>query len=149
MAFGGKRANIFVGAVIAVVAAAAIAVFAWMQLGGASDGSPEGARLVAVIHDGDGGTHAMPLDEDAEIVVETSLGSNTVAVADGAVFVREADCANHDCMHQGSISAPGLQIICLPHKLWIEVAAEGDAGAGRMDTEAVASEEDGLDAVAR
>ena len=138
------KANIIVGAAIAVIAVAAIAAFVWMQMGaGAAD-----AQLRAIVHDGDGGERVLPLNQDTEVEVTTSLGTNVVVVADGAVFVRDADCDNHDCVHQGSISAPGCQIICLPHKLWIEVVAEGGEGAGAMDVDAVAGDGDDLDAVA-
>ena len=32
-----------------------------------------------------------------------------------------ANCHNHDCMQQGSISKTGETIVCLPHKLVLEV----------------------------
>ena len=144
MKLAGK-ANIIVGAVIAVAVVIAVAAVAWMSSG--PDGS--NARLRAIVHDGDGGVHELPLGQDAEIAVTTSLGTNVVVVADGAVRVREADCANQDCVHQGSIAAPGRQIICLPHKLWIEVVAEGGEGASAMDVDSVAGGGDDLDAIAR
>ena len=90
----------------------------------------------AIVHDGDGNTHELSLSEDSTTTVKTSLGTNVVEVRDSAVFVSSADCDNHDCMRQGSIDAPGRQIICLPHQLWIEIVAEGDEG-GRMDEAAV------------
>ena len=144
MARGGK-ANAIVGAVIAAVVVVALVAFAWMQFGSGASGT----QLRAVVHDGDGGVRELPLDRDTEVAVATSHGTNVVVVENGTVFVREADCDNQDCVHQGSISGPGRQIICLPHKLWIEVVAEGDEGATAMDTDAVAGGGDDLDAVAR
>ena len=154
MAQGGKvkrsKANIAVGAIVAFVLAAAVGAVALMQAG-ASPGS-ETAEAKAVVHDGDGGIHELALSHDAELPVTTSLGTNVVVVEDGAVYVREADCQNGDCIRQGAIDAPGRQIICLPHKLWIEVVADGRQG-GSMDVDAVAQGDDagerGLDAVAR
>ena len=140
----GRRANIIAGAVIAVAVIAAIGVYVGMQMGAGSDG----AELQAIVHDGEGKTHELPLGQDTELEVSTSLGTNVVVVSDGAVHVREADCENQDCVHQGSISAPGRQIICLPHKLWVEVVPEGGE-SGTMDVGSVAGGEDGLDAVAR
>lgn len=129
-----KKANIALGVVVAVVLAVAVMALAWTQSGA---GVGREAKLRAVVHDGDGAVHVLPLDEDAELAVTTSLGTNVVVVKDGAVRVREADCPGLDCVHQGAISAPGRQIICLPHELWIEVVADGDDG-GPMDVDAVA-----------
>lgn len=155
-----SRANILVGAIVIVVLAAAIGAFAYMQIGAQAAGgaASDGAPLRAIVHDGEGGVFELPLDQDAELPVSTGLGANTIVVEGGAVFVSEADCDNQDCVHQGKIDAPGRQIICLPHKLWIEVVADGQQ-SGAMDTDAVAGdgaqgasdapEKENLDAVAR
>lgn len=135
-----SKANVVVGSLVAAVLAVALA-FALMP----ASGSPGGLR--AIVHDGDGGTHELPLSEDAELVVTTSRGTNVVVVEGGAVRVREADCDNLDCVRQGEVDAPGRQVICLPHELWIEVVAEGGE-SGRMDVNAAAGSE-GFDAVAR
>lgn len=105
-------------------------------------------RMAALVHDGDGGVHTLPLNEDASLTVSTSLGSNTVAVEDGAVRVVEADCPNGTCMQHAPISTPEAQIICLPHKLWIEVVPEGSEG-GTMDVALAEDTDDGVDLVAR
>lgn len=118
-----SRANLIAIALIVIVVAAGLA--GWRALGASAQESAQG--LIAVVHDGDGGKLALSLDEDATQVVTSSLGSNTVVVAGGSVHVEEADCANHDCVSQGAIDTPGEQIVCLPHKLWIEVVAESSA----------------------
>ena len=150
----GKRANAAIAAAIAVVALAAVAVMVALHFGagGAAAGGSGGAAagLRAIVHDGDGATHELPLSEDSETVITTSKGTNVVVVEGGAAFVREADCDGQDCVHQSRINAPGQQIICLPHLLWIEVVAEGGS-SGHMDPDAVAGDGDpeGYDVVAR
>ena len=47
---------------------------------------------------------------------------NTITVADGKIFVSDANCGDHTCIHTGAISREGQQIICLPHELIIEIA---------------------------
>ena len=136
----GNRATAIAAVVVAVVL---VAVFAGVHL---ARGSAQGG-LVAVVHDGDGAVHELPLSEDAQIVVTTSKGSNTVVVEDGAVRMLDADCDNHDCMRQRALSEPGGQIICLPHELWIEVVADGAGEPAEMDADAVAY--DDVDTVAR
>ena len=140
-----RRVNIIVGLAIAVVLVVAIGALVLM---GQPPAGNTGA-LRALVHDSDGVVHELPLATDAEAAITTSRGTNVVAVQDGAVFVRDADCDNHDCMRQGKLSAPGGQIICLPHELWIEVVADGDA-AGQMNVDAVAGDGTGdFDAIAR
>ena len=45
-----------------------------------------------------------PLQENREIPVHTEYGYNLIVIQDGAVFVREADCGNQDCVQQGAMS---------------------------------------------
>ena len=135
---GQSKASII--AVVVIVACVLAGVAAWMLLGAGG----QGAR--AVVHDGDGGTTNIELSgADETFTITTSLGTNVVRLEGGEVFVEEADCANHDCMKQGKISTPGQQIVCLPHKLWIEVVA-ADGQASSSSAEDVAQ---GFDTVAR
>lgn len=64
----------------------------------------------------------MPLDKDDVLVVSTSEGTNTIQVKGGEVSVSDADCPNHDCVNQGAISRAGQQIVCLPHKLTVDIS---------------------------
>lgn len=108
----------------------AVVLVLWMVASAFGSGA---SGAVARVHDSDGGITEISLSQPGRYVVETSLGTNVVEVRDGAVAVVEADCPNADCVDQGAIDAPGRQIICLPHHLWIEVvddeAASGDDGA--------------------
>lgn len=99
-----------------------------------------GGTFAAVVHASDGQVYELPLEVDTTLEVCTDEGSNTVTVSEGRVFMQEADCDGHDCMYQGYLSAPGGQIICLPHKLWIEVVETGSQDA---------QSEDGLDVISR
>lgn len=130
---GRGRAGTIVVAVLVAVCAGAL------LLGGGAGAPAQDAAsgAVAVVHDGDGNEEVFPLGSDTTSTVTSSYGTNTVVVEGGAVRVTEADCPNHDCIEQGSISAPGEQIVCLPHKLWIEVVAQG------------ASDQEGFDVVGR
>ncbi len=135
--------------IIALIATAAILL--GIVVAFAVFANPKGATgaYEAVVHDGDGNEYVLPLDEDAVLPVQSSLGFNAVEIADGTVFVRGADCDTLDCVHQGALDSPGPQIICLPHKLWIEVVASGarDESAS-MDVSAVQGDT-GYDTLAR
>ena len=132
--------NTFIAAAILAVILIALFLISRLVLGGAGQGS------VALVHDGNGEVHVLPLGKDAELTVTTELGSNTIVVGDGCVRVTEADCPHGDCTRQTPISQPGEQIICLPHELWIEIVP-ADGESGEMDEQAVAYP-DGVDTVA-
>lgn len=56
-----------------------------------------------------------------EFVIDTKNGTNTVRVVDQTIQVMDADCKDQICVRQGAISKPGETIVCLPHKLLIEI----------------------------
>lgn len=62
------------------------------------------------------------LNEDREIPVERN-GSviNVVRIEDGNVRMEQATCPDALCIRQGAISRERQTIVCLPHKLVVEV----------------------------
>ena len=115
---GSSKLNIVLVAVIALVAVAGFAAVKLMGFGSTAQGA------TAVITDADKKTYEMPLDQDTITTVTTELGTNVIEVKDGRVRAKEADCPNQDCVHQGWISKPGQQIVCLPHKLTVDIVEE-------------------------
>ncbi len=65
-----------------------------------------------------------PYDMD----ISTEYGHNTVHVEKGAISVSEADCPDKVCMYQGRLTGSGIPIICMPHRLVIEIEG-GDIDA--------------------
>lgn len=118
-----RRMRINVIAVLIITALALAAATAANALGNAVD-----ART-AVIQDADGNTFAMPLSKDDVLTVASSAGTNVIEVQSGKVRVSEADCPNQDCVEQGWISNAGQQIVCLPHKLVVNITDEDTASA--------------------
>ena len=114
-----RRMNIIITIGIVV---ACVVVLVFQQLSASSSDA-----AVAVVTDGDGTVYELPLDQDAELTVTTSLGTNVVQVQDGRVRVLEADCPNQDCVEMGFISSSGQQIICLPHELVVEISDGTDS----------------------
>ena len=47
--------------------------------------------------------------------------SNILIIEDGAAWLEDADCPDKLCMHQGAIFRDRQTIVCLPHKLVVEV----------------------------
>lgn len=118
--------------VIVLLLAAAVAVSAAVLLlrGGAAEGrvariTRDGALLEEIDLD--------KVDEPYSFTLEDGSGRNTVLVERGRICVSEADCPDRVCVSRGWISDSAVPIICLPHKLVIEiVGGEGafDGGAG-------------------
>ena len=61
------------------------------------------------------------LDEDQTVTVKQGSSENEFEIKDGQVRMLHANCHNHDCIQQGAISRTGETIVCLPHKLVLEV----------------------------
>ncbi len=55
------------------------------------------------------------------IPIETELGKNIVEIGEGSVRILEADCPDQVCVRTGWISNPGQTVVCLPHKLVVEI----------------------------
>lgn len=63
----------------------------------------------------------MELNKDGEYCLQTDMGTNKIIVKDGFVSVEEADCPDKVCVKHKAISAEGETIICLPHRMVIEI----------------------------
>ncbi|WP_414733623.1 NusG domain II-containing protein [Acetobacterium carbinolicum] len=62
-----------------------------------------------------------PLSEDHTETFTDTSGSNTLEISGGTAKIIEADCPDHICVKTHPISNPGETIVCLPHKLVVEV----------------------------
>lgn len=73
------------------------------------------------------------VDEPYSLTLEDESGRNVLSVERGRVRVSEADCPDQVCVKQGWVSNGAVPIVCLPHKLVVELAGTGedlDGGAG-------------------
>jgi len=62
------------------------------------------------------------LSEPQEIQIELDgRTANVVVIEDGAAYMKEADCPDGLCRRQGAVSRSGQTIVCLPHRLVVEV----------------------------
>ena len=64
----------------------------------------------------------LSLNRDDSFTITTDLGTNTIVVENGQAFMADADCPDKICEQMGLISKPGEMIICLPHKIIVEVS---------------------------
>lgn len=66
------------------------------------------------------GTYTLSEPQEIPIKLDGRV-ANIVVIANGAAHMKDADCPDQLCMHQGAISRDRQTIVCLPHKLVVEV----------------------------
>ena len=103
-----------------IIAAAVIATAAVLYFSGILRPGEKGSRAVVTI---DGKTYGeYDLNEDVSVRVEIPGGGyNSFVIKDGKADMTEADCRDHICVDHKPISLDGETIVCLPHKLVIEI----------------------------
>ena len=113
-----KKKDLLIAAVVLLLAGALALVFHF------TGGEPGGKVQVKV----DGkviGTYA--LVEEQTVPLDTKYGHNQLTIQKGQATMTESDCPDHYCEDQGPVSKTGETIVCLPHKLVVEVVSGSDA----------------------
>ena len=67
------------------------------------------------------------LDRDFEQEIVTEFGTNTLVIKDGFADIISADCHGNDCVHQKKISKNGEIIVCLPHKMVVQITSYNES----------------------
>ncbi len=71
----------------------------------------------------------LSLSEERELPIEIDGRiANRLQIADGAVRMIEADCPDKLCVRKGAVRYVGDGIVCLPHRVVVEVAGEDELG---------------------
>lgn len=73
------------------------------------------------------------LDEDREIEIKTDNGNNKVEIHDKSVEMKEADCPDKYCVKQGKINKIRQNIVCLPHKIVVEIISADSSKQNEAD----------------
>lgn len=128
-----KKADLILLAVLLIAGLAASIVLARSGKGGGqvmikSAGKTIGTysleenRTLLITRDG----HVSDCDETHPT---GEIDYNILQIQDGKADMISADCHNHDCVDHKPISKGGENIICLPHKIVIQIEKEkGDDG---------------------
>ena len=66
------------------------------------------------------------LSQEGIYVIQGKGGTNTICIKDGKVWMKEADCPDHICVRTGKIQHVGQSIVCLPHKVVVEIVEKGN-----------------------
>ncbi len=66
----------------------------------------------------------LPLDKDCEETIRSEDGGvNTFTIKNKQVSMNEASCGDHTCIQTGVIHRAGESIVCLPHRLVLQITA--------------------------
>lgn len=125
-----NKYDIILAAVLAVAAVLLYVVLFSIK------GNEPGKTAVITVNGSLYGTYDLGTDRD--ILVETEQGMNLIRIEDGKIRVSDADCPDKYCVSDGSISRTGDTLVCLPHRLVVEIRSDK-----------AAPDEDDVDVIAR
>ena len=108
---------------IIIIAAALLAALALYLVSQISLGA-EASTVVATLDGKEVLRRPLAMEDTYEIAQEDG-SVNIIAVEDGAVYMKEANCRDGLCIRQGKMKNGAKTIVCLPHKLVVKM--DGDA----------------------
>mgnify|MGYP004625089811 FL=1 len=120
-----KKKDIILG--IGIIAVALLMLL-FMQINRGEEGNRIQVTLDGKVY----GTYS--LEKDQVIEIEEGSFYNKIRVEDGKAYMEEAKCPDGYCEEQGKISRHTQTIVCLPHKLVVEVL-ESDNGKKENEDE--------------
>ena len=108
-----KKADIILIIILIVAGIAAT-----MALSGAESSAD---RVVVTVNGSEYGSY--DLHKDQTIKLNTG---NTIRIEGGKVFMKRSTCYGQDCVKKGKISHSPDAIICLPHKVVVEIKGKSN-----------------------
>ena len=113
-----KKKDLILTAVIIVIAIVMYIIMNQMQ--------SDNGEIVKIY-----GTYS--LTKNQEIEIKTDKGKNIVWIHDNCVEMKEADCPDKYCVKQGKITKTRQNIVCLPHKIVVEIAVSDNTKGNEAD----------------
>jgi len=63
---------------------------------------------------------------EKEIKLDTQFGLNIILVDRDGLRMKYSDCPDQVCVRDGTINSPGEILVCLPHRLIVEIKGKRD-----------------------
>lgn len=82
----------------------------------------EGNMLCVMVDGKEYGRYS--LKENQTIEVSDEKGYNRIIIDNGSVYMESADCPDQYCVRHKAITGQNETIVCLPHKLVVEIYSE-------------------------
>ncbi|MEG0291539.1 MAG: NusG domain II-containing protein [Anaerovoracaceae bacterium] len=112
-----KKADIIL-ALIIVITGIASSIF--LTFGDDSKGTK------AIVHVDNKVYGTYSLLEDREVVIKDQNHINKITISKGKISMNFSNCHSQDCVKQGEIHSPSQSIICLPHKVVVEITSDNN-----------------------
>lgn len=93
-------------------------------------GQKKGDQAVVTVAGEQYGAYSLNQDQKIEIT-GAGGGKNTLVIEDGYADMTDADCPDKLCVRQRKIRSRGEAIVCLPHKVIVEIKGKR---AGEIDS---------------
>ena len=127
-----KRGDVLLISVL-LVAALVILIPRWF--GEEESENNHNNKTAVITVDGEVFKKVVLTEEEQEIVIDTEHGSNILKVHDHGIEMTEADCPDQVCLTFGFINKKSQSIVCLPHKVLVEIEGGAEGGDTTHETE--------------
>lgn len=118
-----KRGDIWI-AVLLVAAAGWFIVPKWFTA------NADSGAYANIMVDGEFYRKVALTEQTENITIQTKWGYNQLRVSKGGIEMIEADCPDKLCLTFGHTHELGDTIVCLPHRVFVEIIGQADVGGG-------------------
>ncbi|BFH60035.1 MULTISPECIES: NusG domain II-containing protein [Paenibacillus] len=113
-----------------LLAAVLLMVPKWIQGSTESEKNHNNALTAVIKVDGKVYRTVNLTQEEQTIEIKNDHGYNLLKVHDYGIEMIDADCPDQICLSFGFKSRKGDSIVCLPHRIIVEIEGEGGEGEG-------------------
>mgnify|MGYP004721699379 CR=1 FL=1 len=105
-----------------IILIAAVLVIALISFAAIKMTQKDGKEVVVTVKGEE--VYKTSISKDQIYKIPVKNGTNTMQIKDGKVTMKEADCRDQICADHKAIEKSGETIVCLPHKVVIEIKSE-------------------------
>lgn len=105
-----------------IILIAAVLVIALVSFAAIKMTQKDGKEVVVTV-DGEE-VYKISINKDQIYKIPEKNGTNIMQIKDGKVTMKKADCKDQICADHKPIEKSGETIVCLPHKVVIEIKSE-------------------------
>lgn len=116
--------TILIGGIIVIISLVAIVLLQLNQ--------KDGKEVVVYINGEETARYELALNQSIQLEPH-DLESNRLVIQNGECFIESSNCNNQICVETGKISKTGERIVCLPHRLSIQIE-----GGKEVEVDAIA-----------
>lgn len=105
-----------------IILIAAVLVIALVSFAAIKMTQKDGKEVVVTVNNKE--VYKTSINKDQTYKIPEESGTNIMQIKDGKVTMKKADCKDQICADHKPIEKSGETIVCLPHKVVIEIKSE-------------------------